>query len=229
MPTRTLVLLPGMDGTGELFAPFVAELGTAFDVKVVRYPDDPAAGYPELEEVVRQALPLEGPVALLGESFSGPIAIRLASELGERLEALILCATFARDPLPIGTGLGALLAVLPPRLVPGRLLSWFLLGDRQTLALRSSLGQALAQLSLATLRSWLRAVRRVDATAALATIRAPVLYLRAAQDRLVPAKAGELVGSICPQAKLVTLDAPHLLLQTAPREAAWLVEECLRP
>lgn len=229
MPTRTLVLLPGMDGTGELFAPFVAELGTAFDVKVVRYPDDPAAGYLELEEVARQALPLEGPVAILGESFSGPIAIRLASELGERLEALILCATFARNPRPIGTWLGGLLAFLPPRFVPGRLLSWFLLGDSHTPALRASLGQALAQLSLATLRSRLRAARRVDATAALATIRAPVLYLQAAQDRLVPANAGELVASICPQAKLVTLDAPHLLLQTVPREAARLVEECLRP
>jgi hypothetical protein len=33
-----LVLLPGMDGTGELFAPFVAALGKTTPVVVVSYP-----------------------------------------------------------------------------------------------------------------------------------------------------------------------------------------------
>jgi len=34
---RRLVLLPGMDGTGELFADFVEALPDAFDGRVVRY------------------------------------------------------------------------------------------------------------------------------------------------------------------------------------------------
>ena len=35
----TLILLPGMDGTGELFSPLVKELGPDIQTVVVRYPD----------------------------------------------------------------------------------------------------------------------------------------------------------------------------------------------
>lgn len=43
-----LVLLPGLDGTGELFAPFVAALG-AIPSQVIAYPHDRVMGYAELE------------------------------------------------------------------------------------------------------------------------------------------------------------------------------------
>jgi pimeloyl-[acyl-carrier protein] methyl ester esterase len=71
----TLVLLPGMDGTGQLFAPFVVALGHEFNVKVVRYPTTEPMGYAELEALARAALPEEGPFVILGESFSGPVAV----------------------------------------------------------------------------------------------------------------------------------------------------------
>jgi hypothetical protein len=47
----TLVLLPGMDGTGQLFAPFLTALGHGVDVKVVRYPTKEPLSYAELESV----------------------------------------------------------------------------------------------------------------------------------------------------------------------------------
>jgi thioesterase domain-containing protein len=79
-----LVLLPGMDGTGELFAPFLAALGPDQAVVVVRYPTDRELGYAELEQVARAALPVDQPFILLGESFSGPVAIcRLAAAEGD--------------------------------------------------------------------------------------------------------------------------------------------------
>ena len=51
-----LVLLPGMDGTGELFAPFVAALKREFKVVVVRYPTNEPLGYAELEAIARGKL-----------------------------------------------------------------------------------------------------------------------------------------------------------------------------
>ena len=53
----TLVLLPGLDGTGELFAPFLQSLGAALPAQVVAYPRDQALGYAQLEPLVRAALP----------------------------------------------------------------------------------------------------------------------------------------------------------------------------
>ena len=73
----TLVLLPGMDGTGDLFAAFLSAPGCDLDVKVVSYPTDVALGYADLEAFARAALPTDRPFVILGESFSGPIAISI--------------------------------------------------------------------------------------------------------------------------------------------------------
>ena len=75
----TLVLLPGMDGTGQLFAPFLAALGPEFRTRVVSYPVDQPLGYAELELLARAAIPARGPYVILGESFSGPIASMISA------------------------------------------------------------------------------------------------------------------------------------------------------
>jgi pimeloyl-[acyl-carrier protein] methyl ester esterase len=94
----TIVLLPGMDGTGKLFAGFVAALGDAARPVVVAYPTDSQLDYRQLIDVARTFLPLGEPFVLLGESFSGPIAIALAAERPAGLFALVLCCSFAPNP-----------------------------------------------------------------------------------------------------------------------------------
>ena len=42
----TLVLLPGMDGTGTLFEPLLQALGQHWPVQVLHYPGDQPLGYP---------------------------------------------------------------------------------------------------------------------------------------------------------------------------------------
>ena len=68
-----------MDGSGSLFVEFIASLGLGVEAIVVSYPTDRPLGYPELETLVRAALPTQRPFVLVGESFSGPIAISLAA------------------------------------------------------------------------------------------------------------------------------------------------------
>jgi pimeloyl-[acyl-carrier protein] methyl ester esterase len=48
----------------------------------------------------------------------------------------------------------------------------------------------------------------------------PLLYLRAAQDRVVPRQASELIGKLLPSVKVVELEAPHFMLQAKPVESA---------
>ena len=67
------VLLPGMDGTGELFADFVDALPKSFETVRVRYPADRCLSYSELEELVQAAC--SEPFMLVAESFSTPLAI----------------------------------------------------------------------------------------------------------------------------------------------------------
>lgn len=219
----TLVLLPGLNGTGALFKDFVAALGGAFKVKVVSYPATGALGYPELESIAREALPSESPFVILGESFSGPIAVSLAASCSSQLKGLILCCTFVRNPRPAFNVLKPFIGLLPIAFLPLHFLIRLVLGRSYTAALCMKLTQALSQLSPSALSARLRGLLLVDVSAKLREVKVPVLYLRALQDRLVPRGASKLVSQLCPQAEVVSLDAPHFLLQALPSEAARIV------
>ena len=45
----TIVLLPGLDGTGRMFGPFVERCPRGWDTQIVSYPRDPHLGYAELQ------------------------------------------------------------------------------------------------------------------------------------------------------------------------------------
>jgi len=100
-----LVLLPGLDGTGKLLTTFVQALAQVlcapWETQVIAYPKDEPLGYDELERRVRGALPDDRPFVLLAESFSGPIAIRIAASPARAMRGVILCGTFARNPYPL--------------------------------------------------------------------------------------------------------------------------------
>lgn len=220
-----LVLLPGLDGTGLLFAGFIASFGPDVKIIVVSYPTDAAAGYSELEPFARSFLPRDQPFFLLGESFSGPIAISIAATRPSGLLGLILCCSFARSPRPALTYFRPLLAVAPVAALPLALLSFFVLGRFSSPALRRSLGASLALVSPSALRARARAALSVDASASLGRVGVPVLYLRASEDRVVPESASQFVAALAPTTKIVELPAPHFLLQVLPLQAGVAVRE----
>lgn len=220
----TLVLLPGMDGTGTLFDSFVSAFaGSGNQVKIVKYsPIDPL-GYIDLEEIARASLPKDGPFVILGESFSGPIAVSIAASCPARLKGLVLCCSFIRNPYPFTSYLKPLVELLPITGTSTSILRNILLGRFATNALRSALGKAISQVSAQVIRARLRAVVEVDVSEKLAAITAPVLYLRASDDRVVPRAASRIIMSLKPEVQLVQLEAPHFLLQSAPVEAAEII------
>jgi pimeloyl-[acyl-carrier protein] methyl ester esterase len=107
------VLLPGLDGTGNFFAPVIDALGSNVQTQIVRYPLSDASDYVTCENIARAALPIDRPYVLLGESFSGPIAVSIAATAPPRLAGLILCSTFVRNPQPHLRFLRSLLPILP--------------------------------------------------------------------------------------------------------------------
>src|ERR1700761_1771928 len=99
LKTAVLVLLPGLHGTDRLFQGLRQAFGAAYETLAISYPKDVPLGYEALEAQVREQLPTQ-PFVLFGESFSGPIAIRIAADPPTGLIGLILCATFAKNPYP---------------------------------------------------------------------------------------------------------------------------------
>lgn len=224
----TVVLLPGMDGTGDLFEPFIAALGPEFSVTVVRYSTAEPLNYAELESLAHAALPAEGDFVILGESFSGPIAVSLAAAGSSRLKGLVLCCTFVRNPLPTLAVLKPFIGALPVGLAPVRTLSHIFLGRFSSANLRNALARAITKVATPTFHARLRAVLSVDVSQKLTEVSVPILYLRASQDRLVPQSASKLIQQICPHMKVVPIEGPHFLLQASPSEAAKAVVAWLR-
>ncbi|CAN7156752.1 alpha/beta fold hydrolase [Acidovorax sp. Leaf78] len=219
----TVVLLPGMDGTGDLFAPFVAALGPSIRTVVVRYPTQSALGYQALEVVARQALPQDGPYVLLGESFSGPIALSLAASCPPGLAGVVLCATFATNPVPLLHPVSALAAITPFELAPAWLVRKLLMGRHTSPDLGRLLRATLAKVSGAALRARAGALLRVNVVAQLRAVQVPVLYLQATEDRLIKRASAEVIKRALPNVEIVRIEAPHLLLQVAHTAAATAV------
>lgn len=220
-----LVLLPGLEGTGRLFADFVAALGPEFDPVVVRYPADIPLGYSDLESRVREALPGGGQFLLLGESFSGPLAISVAASRPAGLAGLILCCSFARYPRRSFRLLRPLARFMP---VKGRVVSFFRnLASRGAIssALRSKIAAVDATVSSRVLRKRIDELLRVDFRTKLRDVTVPMLYLQASWDGIVPHQACTEIRAIVPAIRVIQFETSHFLLQSVPAEAAAAVRE----
>ncbi len=204
-----------MDGTGALFGDFVLALGDGVASLVIAYPASEALDYQALTRFVRERLPGGEPFVLLGESFSGPIAIALAATSPQCI-GLILCCSFCRNPIALTRKLQSMVAFLPisANLTPA--IAPILLGRHPLPQLRS----VLATVAPAVIRARLREVLVVDYSDQMGKLTIPVLYVQASRDRVVPASAARHLHTLCPAMQVVPVDAPHLLLQAAPGPAA---------
>jgi pimeloyl-ACP methyl ester carboxylesterase len=226
--TPTLVLLPGLDGTGKLFAKFLMALDPCVKTKVVPYPPDVSLGYDELEPLVRAALPARGRFVLLGESFSGPLAIRIAARPPPGLKGLVLCVTFASNPFPKLAWARRLAALLPLKSLPRWMRAPLMWGSASPSKAPRQSERAMAGVATAVIRRRIAELLMVDETAALKEISVPTLVLCAARDRVVSKAATGKILSGIHHARGVEIDGPHLLLQTCAEECAAAVLAFMR-
>jgi pimeloyl-ACP methyl ester carboxylesterase len=217
-----VVVLPGLDGTAALLEGFCSALeALGVPASAVTYPRDQPLGYDELEPLARAQLP-SAPFVLLGESFSGPLAIRIAADPPPGLAGLVLSTTFARAPVGGLSGLAPLVRFAPAR-PPMPLLCWSLLGPWATPQRQAELNAALRWVSPAALRARAAAALRVDVSSLLGSVAVPVLQLVASHDRLLANSAPAHLVAGLPRCQTVRLPGPHLLLQTATQPAAQVV------
>lgn len=227
MDLPRLVLVPGLDGTGLLFAPFLQ--AWPGPTTVVSLPPDPTLGYEGLQLFLESVLPVGESYVLLGESFSGPLVLRIAEAPPPGLLGIVLCVTFARYPLGSLGGLARLLA--RPRLLsctPRWFLRRRLLGREESPELIALLQGALRNTSTEVIASRIRALTLVDATPALRACHLPLLLLSARADAVVPSRCTAHLLRHAAQAEWQEFPGPHLLLQTRPAAAAAAVLDFMK-
>lgn len=224
-----VMLLPGLDGTGRLFAPFIECLPKGFDVDIVDYPRDRVLDLNALVSLVEDRMEPGVRHVVLAESFSGPIGILCALRRQEDVAAVVLCASFVRNPLPRvlrwlpRLANRAVLAMPPPGLVVRALLLDF----RTPAGEIGKVQAAVREVRAGVLAARVRSLSSVDVTEDIGRLEMPVLYLQATDDRLVGARGAQQVRRALPRAEVRLLKAPHLVLQARPRESANAIIEFL--
>ncbi len=225
-PRLAALLLPGIDGSGRLFAPLLEAGPRAFRPEIVSYPPDAVLGYDDLAALVRPRLPAERFV-LVAESFSGPIAVRLAAERPKGLAGLVLAATFLHSPLnpllhPIRGLVGARLLGLA---IPAALIRWLMAGPDAPDPIVDEVQRAVAAVSTDVMARRAAESLRVDVREELARVEAPILYLSPTRDRLLRTDVAEEILALRPEAEVAPIDAPHMVLQRCPHASLARIEE----
>jgi len=230
MKRRKTILLPGLDGTGKLFAPLIDELPQDLEPQIVIYPNAPIDSYDELVVLVQRVIPQDRPFILVAESFSGPLAIKIAATHPQNLEALILCATFVAPPVPLP--LRWLRLLIHPVFfhlpLPHFLIRYFALGTDCPRRLVEQLSDVVRSVKPEVIASRIKLVMTANEKQALRLCRVPILYLAARRDRLVRRRAGNVILTMNPRVKKVEIDAPHLLFQCEPKKAIVAIVQFLQ-
>jgi pimeloyl-[acyl-carrier protein] methyl ester esterase len=215
----TLLLLPGLDGTGLLFAPVLPELKHAFELEPVGYPKDRVLDLDALAAYAASRVPAGVSYAIVAESFSGPVALRLAAAAPPGLFAVVLVGSFVSPP--IGWVLRAGLRLIADIIARPRLSSptaYLLTGGDQAMA--AQVHVAAATVPPRVLASRLRMLTHVDARRDLALCPVPLLYLAGQSDRLVARSHAREIERLRADVTVRELPAPHLILQAQPKLAA---------
>ena len=109
--------------------------------------------------------------------------------------------------------------ISPPRFV----IEHFLIGAHAPRELRDDVRRTLRSISPEVVALRVRAVMACDVSDQLVRVRVPTLYLQAEQDRLVSESSFQEIQELKPDTVLVSIAAPHFVLQREPCKAADLI------
>jgi 3-oxoadipate enol-lactonase len=217
-----LVLVPGLDGTGLLFYRQVPLLERRYAVTTHRLRDT-AVHLDELVAELHTRVTEAGggqPVTLVGESFGGALSLTYALTHPNRVQQLVIVNSFPYFAPQARLRLGYHLLRATPWGVMSvvRQLTSFRMHSPHTG--RDEL-RRFHQLMRATTRdgylSRLRMLQEYDVRDRLPHLQAPVLFLAADRDHLVPAvEQARLMSSLAPRATMRVLEGHGHICLIAP-------------
>jgi pimeloyl-[acyl-carrier protein] methyl ester esterase len=212
------LLLPGLDGTGVLFGPFVATAPEGASIEIASYPVDREMSYADSAALVVSTFVPDEPFVIVAESFSGPIAVLVAAARPQALAGVVLCNTFVYRAAWHGFShlpWAWLLRIPVTTLTAGIHLTGFRTASSWARRIRLANQPVLPSVRASRLRSALN----VDVRKEYAALNVPVMYLRGLHDRLVLSSCVRHATAARPSTFVVQVPGPHLLLQVEPRRS----------
>ncbi len=198
MSSKTIVLVPGLDGTALLFYRQTPILSRRFHVETFPLPDDEACSMESLVAGLRDTIDRvarergEDRVLLCGESFGGALSLSFALRHHERLSGLVILNSFPYIRQRVRIRLGpALLKLVPWRAMPAvRRFTESRLHSSHTR--REDIEEFHRRTRSIGRRGYIRRLeilREYDIRDELHKIEVPTLFLAADQDHVLPSVA----------------------------------------
>jgi len=220
----SVVLLPGLNGTEGLFNPLLEFKPDGIETIVISYPTQEKKTYRELSYYILSELEtITGSYVLLGESFSGPIALFVAQSNPNGLIGVILAASFISAPqtkllkyLPWNFGFSLAKPIYGVR----RLFS-----NRKHAILLRLISKEIEKVAPKVLSHRIQLIFAVKADRALINCKVPILYLRGKHDYIVPKKNLDKIVELKNNVEVTEFNTQHLVLQSAPEEAWAAISE----
>lgn len=225
-----IVLLPGLDGTGILFKPFLEALPEDIKTLVVSYPLETKLNYQELVDFVFKQLPKEDFI-IVAESFSGYIAYLLTIRSPKYLQSVIFASSFLESPHPQLLKLSKFIpshALSLP--LPSVIIKAFLFGLSTKSEVIKLFKQSLKKTSSKVLSHRLQLISELPQL--LATVRAKgslpqpsttISYIQATNDNLIPKESFNDFKKVYRDIELFKVEGSHFILQTNPSACAQVI------
>jgi pimeloyl-ACP methyl ester carboxylesterase len=204
-----IVYIPGLDGTGQLFARQTEQLKSEYTVITFPLRNEAPFSYSDLTNDVIKILDQEGidKAIIVGESFGGTIALHFALEHQNRIERLILVNTFPFFRRRIRLKLARLL--LPLAFIP------IVRKGRDILARPVLLSELVDDKGIEVLlkHSWshnydtyvqrLKLISSLDLRSRLPEIKVPVTIVAAGRDKIIASlKEARFMADRIPNAQI---------------------------
>ena len=230
---RPVILVPGMNGTPDLFYRQVPLLERSWRVATYALRDD-------ADSIDTLAADLAGAIdrvatsarraTVVGESFGGAVALTTALQHPDRVEALVILNSFPQfaPQIRLRMAIGGLKILPWGAMSVVRRLTAFRLHSRHTH--RAEIRQFIALTKRATREGYinrLELLKQFDVRHRLRDIQCPVLFLAAENDHLVPsvAQARYMVDRV-PRAAIRVLDGHgHICLIAPDIDLASILDE----
>jgi len=215
-----LVLLPGMDGSGNLFEEFVSYCDC--DWQIIPLPKEGDQSYPKIAGKIKDRLPNEEDYVLLAESFSGGLVPLLLSVANKKPIAVIFVSSFLHTPMPLLIRLFKILPLAKLIKLPGaKLITRYFCMKGSSKNAFTTFWHQVKQLDFDVIKKRLKAIQNI--TDLNYKMNMPVLVLMAKDDKVVANNFVSRSIHLLPKVHVRIFDGPHCILQSKPQQTAKLV------
>lgn len=219
-----IILLPGVDGTGILFKPFVDIFKADVSVEVIPLTKDSDQSILNQVSVIEETVGDEK-VVLIVESYSGLLAYELARRNKIHIEQIFFFGCFLQPPSFIGK-VGRFLPVRLLNIIPDKLLSHILFNRWASPELIALFRKAIESVDFPNLKKRLNTIGIYQKPTQ--PIDVPCVYVQGTMDNLVSAYNVKAFEELCINLQIEVVEATHMLLQTQPETMSQLIHKYLQ-